>query len=131
MEQDLKSRWQRSKRGWSDTDIWSIDTWFCDVVPGMLRHLADTHMGTPIDFAFVDVDNQIERKDSTNWPRTLRQMADDLEAVKRHDEKWFYGDNPLYSRDSFDQCTEEEAIAYSKVKAGLVAFTEYFHSLWD
>ena len=44
----IKYSHQRARRGWADCDVWSMDSWFCAVVPGMLRQLADNHHGAPI-----------------------------------------------------------------------------------
>lgn len=123
----IKYAWQRASRGWADCDVWSMDDWFCDVVPGMLKQLADNKLGVPIDF----------EHHMDNWPKMLNQMAEDLEAKQRFDERWF-GEGGVYrietgnkTKQQLDLCITEEDAAYDKVKAGLASFYEYFFSLWD
>lgn len=38
---------QRIKRGFADEDVWSIDIWFMNVMPKMLKQLRETHVGSP------------------------------------------------------------------------------------
>jgi hypothetical protein len=120
----LKYSWQRYRRGWADCDTWSVDYWFRAVVPEMLRHLANNHHGIPIDFV-----RDGEEIDDGSWKKTLLQIADDLEAIKRFEAKWY--DSGLYSHDRLDECLKEEAEAHNKVLAGVEAFKEYFYNLWD
>ena len=42
--QEHKYRRQRTKRGWSVKDTWSIDYWFLEVMPQMLEYLKEHHM---------------------------------------------------------------------------------------
>ena len=43
----LKNSQQRAKRGYSDYDVWSIDTWFMEVVPKMLKAYRKHNDGCP------------------------------------------------------------------------------------
>jgi hypothetical protein len=38
---------QRMRRGWADSDCWSIDSHVCRMLGGMLAHLADHNMAYP------------------------------------------------------------------------------------
>lgn len=40
-----KAGWRRATKGWCYGDCWDMDTWFLDVVPEMLKHLADYGCG--------------------------------------------------------------------------------------
>jgi hypothetical protein len=124
----VKYSWQRARRGWADCDIWSVDIWFMKVIPEMLEKLAKNDHGFPIDF-----EKGLEKSDSGHnaWKRTLQQMAHDLRALQRHEDRWFGGESPRWTKARHDGCMKEEEEAYSKVKAGLLSFYEYFFSLWD
>ena len=131
----IKYSWQRVRRGWADCDTWSIDCWFCAVMPQMLNRLAEHNYGVPIDF----VDESGNELNKDGWAKVLQQMASDLEAHKRFDDRWF-GEDGLYKNEhdvhkatqsNLLKCCQEEDAAYDKVKAGLYSFYEYFYSLWD
>ena len=86
-------------------------------MPQQLRYLADVHHGVPMDF----------EKDPDAWKKLLLQMADDFEAHKRFEEKWYEGDLPM----NYTQCYKEEMEAWERQKAAFETFKEYFHGLWD
>ncbi len=44
---NLKFAYQRIKYGYCDSDVWSIDVWFLNVMPGMLQQLKDTTHSYP------------------------------------------------------------------------------------
>jgi hypothetical protein len=116
----LKYSWQRARRGWADCDAWNVDGWFCAVVPNILRQLARNKQGVPIEF----------EKNPEAWFNVLEQMAIDLEAGDRFNEKWF-GEEGLYNTGTQGECCDEEDEACSRIKTGLSSFYEYFFSLWD
>lgn len=43
----VKWRWQRSVRGWSDYDVWGLDSYLERVIGGSILHLRDTSHGYP------------------------------------------------------------------------------------
>ena len=44
---NIRFAYQRIKYGYCDSDVWSIDLWFLNVMPGMLQHLKDTTHSYP------------------------------------------------------------------------------------
>lgn len=44
---DCKCCVQRIQLGYCDKDVWSIDSWFLETVPGMLQQLKNTRSGNP------------------------------------------------------------------------------------
>ena len=44
---NIKFAYQRIKYGYCDSDVWSIDTWFLNVMPGMLQQLKETSHSYP------------------------------------------------------------------------------------
>ncbi len=45
--QNIRFAYQRIKYGYCDYDVWSIDDWFLNVMPGMLQQLKDTAHSYP------------------------------------------------------------------------------------
>jgi hypothetical protein len=131
----IKSMYQRARRGWADCDVWSLDSWFQHVVPEMLRQLATDNTGSPSTFFpkgmledYENNEHEIDRQ-HYRWTKVLRQMADDLEA---HDRFWDAVMNKDFLKDSdHEEFMRKEDASLNKVKAGLMAFYEYFYTLWD
>lgn len=129
----VRYSWQRARRGWADCDVWNVDVWFCAVAPEMLRHLANNHQGYPTTFA--DVAGSDDDK-SERWEKVLKQIAWDLEAQARYEEKWF-GKNGLYCTidreypKQHEQCIAEEVAAFRQIESGLEDFKYWFFNLWD
>lgn len=38
---------QRAEKGYSDSDVWNLFSWFLDIMPKMLTQLRDTHVSYP------------------------------------------------------------------------------------
>ena len=137
-----KYTWQRARHGWAEPDTWWISIWFSSVLPPMLRHLAERYEDPDAVIGIQEeYCNHPER-----WAAVLRQMASDLEAPARCEERWFgkdglykiYGDFLDFNRKrtpeelaQTKQCLEEENAAYARQKAGLAAFYEYFIEIGD
>ena len=98
---------QRIRRGWSDADVWNMDTWFVNVVPDMLRSLADNTHSFPIEFVEQYKNYELA---SQMWQYTLRGMADLFEKS--------YGDGIE------DVSPEDKDRAFE-------VFSKYFFDLWD
>lgn len=82
---------QRTKRGFCDRDVWSIDYWFCETIAPMLRKLAKTKHGCPCIDENGDVfykenisDEELETY-SKRWDDILLHMA--FLADEMHPEK--------------------------------------------
>lgn len=147
----LKTKWQRSTRGWADCDVWSIDIWFCHVVPDMLRQLAKNKQGCPMEMFSEEELTKMEAGDSEDiddeaahrkWYNILTHIANDLEAYDRYWDELDLDDFPTSKCLSGEDFTDEdravlnrlhagEKAAYAKVKVGLMEFYERFYSLWD
>lgn len=81
-EEELEKEWkeQRAERGYSDKDVWSIDAWFINIMPKMLRQLKQEHNGfIPLDknLKRVPMDFAVEQEEVYNerWEKLLEHMA--------------------------------------------------------
>lgn len=50
----FKMRCQRFIRGYADIDVWSMDSWFIELIPKMLRQLKETTHSYPNIFYTED-----------------------------------------------------------------------------
>lgn len=61
---------QRTHRGYCDGDVWELGSWFTDIMPQMLRDMADKGMAYPGTEPFETPEK---------WHEWLHTMADKLE----------------------------------------------------
>jgi len=73
---NLKDFWNRGTQGWTYTDVWNWDSWFCSITPPMLRHMADEGCAYP----GVEPFNTPEK-----WHDWLYKMADTIEHLQYDD----------------------------------------------
>lgn len=103
----VETAWARARRGWAPADTWSMDVHLCDIVAGMLLHLADNAHGWP---------GSPEFETPQEWDTALRSTAVALGA---------YAD----AHDTGDDADDETVLAEAKQAMHWVA--ENLPSLWD
>ena len=99
---DKKSRKQRGRRGWADSDAWSLDTYVSRVLSELLIHLRDTTHSYPAGLT------------EDGWSEILTEMA---QGFDRWASRW----------DNDDDGTE----AYDDVRRSLHLLRKWFDNLWD
>lgn len=104
---------QRGKRGYSDEDIWNIDSYLMEWLPKALRQLAKHHIGYPSGLS----DKQ--------WISILNKMADGFDAERINDNLYFDG------KISVCDAVKNEKIVHEKLQNSLKLFVKYFRNLWD
>lgn len=73
--QNFRAAWHRISRGYAYVDTWSLDFFLLEIMPPMLRQLANDEVGSyPIDMEWED------------WQAWLNKTADTLELLQ--DENW-------------------------------------------
>jgi hypothetical protein len=105
----LKWRWQRAMRGWSDRDVWNLDSYLAAVISGSVAQLREEVHGYPAEMTFDDWKDVLDRISgplAVDWDRIVDGETPQ-EGLAR--EKW-------------------EAAAQV---AALHLFAEHFHGLWD
>ena len=102
-ERQVKWEWQREKRGFDDTEIWSLFTTISDFIYPRLIAFKEYKCDYPINLT------------PENWDEILDKM---IFAFK------FYSDE--YKR---EEPVSEETI--QKVREGMDLFVEYFRDLWN
>lgn len=105
-------RWfiQRGRRGWSDEDAWGIYYYLGDIIPQMLRHMAETTCSYP----GVEPYETPEK-----WRVKLNELADKIGAYREMSEM----------PDGWTGEKEEEA--YKITQQGLKEMADIFGHLWD
>ena len=70
---NLRATYQRARYGFCYTDVWELGYWLLEILPPMLRHMANHGCGYPGDDEFPTYES---------WQAWLLKMADDIESVK-------------------------------------------------
>ena len=116
---EFRSRRQRFKRGYSDSDVWDMDYWFIRTVKPMLIQLRDNGIGVPNEL-YQDVDD----KEREAWEAVLTEMVECLDDMDRYavEEKYnLHGNSYQRSWDIIEKNKDRFFELFSK----------HFYNLWD
>lgn len=86
---DLRAAYQRAKYGWAPRDTFSFDNWFMEVIPPMLRYLADDSERFGVSYGCAPFDTP------EKWHAFIRSLADRIESCKEEEQdkrNEYYGD---------------------------------------
>lgn len=111
---NFRSRIQRFKRGYSDEDVWNMDTWFIETITPMLHQLKTRGIGSP---AYLTEDE---------WRDILSQMLNHLYFMNEDNVIKFLG----YSTTTKNHERINEILLDHKNKF-FELFSKYFYDLWD
>jgi len=112
---NIKSFWQRGKRGYADRDLLSLDDYLCTWLPQALRQLATMEpQGYPAECGSWE-----------SWEQNLEQMAAGFEAGHQiiSLDFWVLGD-------TIEQNRAKDKELSDRFDAGLALFAKYFFGLW-
>lgn len=141
----IKFFFQRAIRGYSDKDVWSIDSWFLTIMPKMLRQLKRTTHGAP------QWENMTSEGCHVKWKKILERM---IYLLKEMDEDKCSYENPFeeafteYVQEKFsnkegfkkNSDLEKLFLGEEQNKANYInlckkeffdLFSKYFYDLWD
>lgn len=116
---NIKGAYRRIRYGWSYCDVWNWDSWFCSVVPPMLRHMADYGMAYPGGEPFETPEkwhdwlykmaNIIERLQYDDWMEDCNEYSKDYEKTFEDDlyEKE-HPNGPFLTTTFYSSSTKEE-----------------------
>ncbi len=110
----LRNFIQRGKRGWSDRDVWSLDTYLAQVIAESVTKLKETNHGHPGD---LEYEEWLAILDNIVFAFTVLQDVPWLPDV------W----EPRFAEYPFDMPKE----TYERIKKGQALFIEWFQALWD
>lgn len=99
-------RHQRAKRGWSDSDSWSADSYIAKVISGMLSYMADHTHSYP---------GQVPWDTPEKWEAHLRDISERLQA---------WNNDTWTDNDAFET-------AKAAMKDAMNTFAENFGWYWD
>ena len=149
---------QRARRGWADSDTWSLDCYLDSWMPAALRHLKEHKHGIPS--CMFEPEDLISEGDwqgnpsdegmvsaQARWDAIMDKMIEAFEASKRISDGIYeaeLGDYPM-GRPSGVSIDAWEAVRKSRFAAihllterdqkifeeGMALFVTHYHSLWD
>ena len=142
----IKECYQRIKRGWCDSDVFSIDNWFESVIVDMLKQLKETKHGYPADMTSEEWDSKLDR-----MIYCFTEMQEDKCSEKNEYEDEYmqqtgfrqvtangktftaiqnYSDEEL-KKLWFNRELEIDNYRRSMQDEGFELFNTYFRNLWD
>ena len=89
-----KYKEQRTEKGYSEADVWNLCGWLSEIVPKMLKELAENHQGFPASIEreyFEEHKKELFTQDYRKWtsyPNDPSKMEQREYADKVCDEKW-------------------------------------------
>lgn len=72
---NIRAAYRRAKYGWCYMDAWDCGCWLLEILPQMLRHIAEYGCGSPIGY------------EETEWHDWLNNMANKLELLQ--EDNWY------------------------------------------
>ena len=136
----LKWRYQRAMRGYSDCDVWNMDSYLYKILPNMLNQLADTTSGYPGRYSkeygeyYPALEKLLTDKDKvegeelgyTYWKKELKDLAELIKKSNPDDEAY----------DSEDRKKWDDIMAFyeelkERRKKAFIHLAEIFPDLWD
>lgn len=131
MNIEVRSFFQRAKRGFSSRDVWGLHDYLSDTIIKSITHLKKNHNGGPINLTegqWIDILNEIiETFETANKISrgTLYSITD-----KKWKKRWTKSLKELNEEyNSNDRCMTDSEI--KKYKKGWRLFQKYFFNLWD
>ena len=136
---NLKSFFMRGRMGWAPIDAWDTDSYLGKVIPMMLRHLADHHMGIP-GYICAKYPNDDEAA-SKAWHDELISIAEKIEFANA-DEMDYNQYRTRYWNEDMTTNPEWSAVYYQEdalirqrqekaIKEAMNWIGEHWHNLWD
>lgn len=104
---NMKWFFQRGRRGYSDCDTWSLDSYLISWLPEAIRTLAKRNFGYPPEL------------DLKSWQEILEKIASGFQSWRELD------DLP------FDQHLKEFPSRNARFEESITLFAKYFRYLWD
>lgn len=70
---NMRAAYRRARYGWCYMDVWELGYWLLEILPPMLRHMAEHGYGYPGDEEFPTYES---------WKKWLCDTADELVALR-------------------------------------------------
>lgn len=140
----IKECYQRIKRGWCDSDVFSIDNWFESVIVDMLKQLKETKHGYPCNMTEEQWDKELDRmiycfiemqEDKCSEKNEYEEEYMQQIGFKQVNGKTFtavqnYSDEELRKL-WLDREIEIDEYRRKMQTEGFELFNKYFRNLWD
>ena len=117
----LRTRIQRFMRGYSDADVWNMDTWFMEMIEPMLSQLRKGY-SYPCEF-----------NSSDEWHNVLTEMTNCIHLMNEdnvQENLGFYGYEGMLKMTSEDHHKVNDIMLKNKDRF-FELFSKHFYDLWD
>ena len=113
-----KWAYQRATRGFADCDVWNMDGWLLDIIPGALNQLAEYHCGWPGDKQFPN---------DEDWTQYLKDMAQKFYSADENNDVY-----PSPERDKWwDWMEEHDTTILNKENPYAQSMLDEYRALTD
>ena len=107
---EIKMYWDRARRGWSEPDTWSADSYLARMLADMLEYLQDDCHSYPSHLEYED------------WLDILAVMHYGFDRYANRWDIW---------EDTVERTIAKEREIFTDLEVSLELFKEHFMSLWD
>ena len=130
LKYNIRDAWQRITRGYCDSDVFNMDYWFLDIMPPMLRQIAQSE-------AYIILGEDGTREDWCNWLYDLAQRMERCHPNNTDDRNEFaaeYNSGERVPNELIDKYLDREneilAENSEEIKRILNDMGEHFFALW-
>ena len=124
----IKTSWQRSRRGWADRDVWSIDRHLDEIIPAMLERLRDKGHGYPAEFSEEGDWPGAKGGGAERWNEILDTIIRGFRAHRELVDMDYVYD---FERYNLEIHRPREEDLEEEIKRGMDLFVKYYSDLWD
>lgn len=130
--------WRRAIYGWTWEDCWNFDSWFCIVVPQLLKHLADYgcgYPGEPFDTPekwhdwLYEIAHRIERLQYDDWMEDNNEYS--KEYLESFENDWCSERQEEIRKKYYARCEEINKTRQQVLEDLGKSFFKFFDCLWD
>jgi len=112
---------RRGKNGYSYIDVWSFDSYLCDVIIGGVKLLKENLHGAPHELFDDNAENQ-----TWKWEAVLDKIIEGFEAGRALIDMDY-----IHLGDTKETWMPKQEKLTAKFNEGMDLFKQYFFNLWD
>ena len=136
---NIRAAWMRATKGYCYSDCWNFDSYFCAVVPLILRHIADYGMAYPGSEPFdtpekwhdwlYEMAHRIERLQYDDWMEDNNEYS--KEYIESFENNWRSERQEEIRKKYYARCQEINETRQQVLENFGKSFFKFFDCLWD
>ena len=136
---NIRAAWMRAIKGYCYMDVWDWDSWFCSVIPPMLRDMANKGMAYPGSEPFdtpekwhnwlYEMAHKIERLRYDDWMEDKNEYSKEYHESFEND--WHSERQEEIRKKYYERCVEIHKTRQQVLEEFGSSFFKFFDCLWD